>query len=51
MEISMWYLHLNSLLDGDVEHLKNIHFGFAGLHITNALGELTRMISLQSLQQ
>lgn len=51
MKTSMWYLHLNSLLDEDVEHLKNTHFGFAGLHITNALGELSRMISMQSLQQ
>lgn len=51
MKISVQYLYLNSLLDGNIEHSKNNHFILVALHITNSPTELSRMISMQRLQQ
>lgn len=48
MKKSMWYLHLDSQME--MFHIKKYFFAFARLHITKALGELSRMIYMQSLQ-
>lgn len=51
MKIFVQYLYLNSLLDGNVEYSKNNNFILVALYITNSPTELSRMISMQRLQQ